>query len=225
MARILNWQPARIPPRKVIRGDGVRLEPIAPRNHAAALYTATHGPDRDERLWDFMFVGPFATARDFGYWLSDCAESDDPLFYAIVDRKRGPLGVASYTRINANHGVIEIGNIFFAGALQHTREATEAIFLLLQHAFDHLGYRRVEWKCDARNRRSLHAAARFGFQREGLLRQHMVVKGESRDTVWFAMLNRDWPRIRRAYQRWLHDKNFDEDGRQRRALKVPSREY
>ncbi len=225
MARILNWQPARLPQRKIIRGERVRLEPIAPRNHGAPLYTATHGPDRDERLWDYMFVGPFGTARDFGYWLSDCAESDDPLFYAIVDRKRGPLGLASYTRINPDHGVIEIGNIFFAAQLQRTREATEAIYLLLENAFDRLGYRRVEWKCDARNRRSMQAAARFGFRHEGLFRQHMIVKDESRDTAWFGMLDRDWPRIRRAYQRWLHDKNFDDEGEQRRPLKAQSRGY
>ncbi|HVA14586.1 MAG TPA: GNAT family N-acetyltransferase, partial [Stellaceae bacterium] len=141
----LRWRPARSPARTAIRGRWSRLEPVQPRHHAAALYAATHGPGHDPRLWDFMFVGPFAGQADFASWLAACKQSDDPLFFAIVDRHGSAQGLASFTRINPGHGVIEIGNIFFAAPLQQTRAATEAIFLLLRQAFDRLGYRRVEW--------------------------------------------------------------------------------
>lgn len=223
--RTFRWRPAREPARAPIRGRWTVLEPIKPRAHAAALYAATHGPGHDKRLWDFMFVGPFISEADFASWLAACAHSDDPLFFAIVERGRGALGLASFTRITPGHGVIELGNIFFAAPLQRSRSATEAIFLMLRHAFEKLGYRRVEWKCDARNRRSQRAALRFGFRPEGFFRQHMVVKGESRDTAWFAMIDRDWPRLREAYRRWLDPKNFDSAGRQRRKLKARSRGY
>ena len=224
-ASTFRWRPAREPARQPIRGHWVTLEPIKPRTHATALYIATHGPGYDPQLWDFMFVGPFASRADFASWLADAAECDDPLFFAIVDHTHGALGIASFTRINPGHGVIELGNIFFAAPLQRSRGATEAIFLMLRHAFDKLGYRRVEWKCDSRNQRSRRAALRFGFIQEGIFLQHMVVKGESRDTVWFAMLDRDWPRIRAAYRRWLDAKNFDHDGQQRSKLRARSRAY
>jgi RimJ/RimL family protein N-acetyltransferase len=220
-----RWHPAREPTRVPIRGRWVTLEPVKARAHAAALFAATHGPGHDKRLWDFMFVGPFASQADFASWLTACAHSDDPMFFAIVDHARGALGLASFTRINPGHGVIELGNIFFAAPLQRSRGATEAIYLMLHHAFDRLGYRRVEWKCDSRNQRSQRAALRFGFVREGVFRQHMIVKGESRDTVWFAMLDRDWPQRRAAFRRWLAPKNFDRDGEQRRKLRVRSRGY
>jgi len=225
MSRIFRWRPARPPRRAAIAGRRVRLEPVDARIHGPALFAATHGPQRDPALWDFMFVGPFPSQREFAQWLAACARSEDPLFFAIVTRGQGAAGLASYTRISPGHGVIEIGNIFFAARIQRTREATEAIFLLLRHAFDRLGYRRVEWKCDSRNRRSRRAALRFGFRFEGLFRQHMVIKGASRDTVWFAMTDRDWPRIRAAYRRWLAPRNFDRDGNQRTRLKARSPGY
>ena len=223
--RKFRWRPAREPARLPIRGRYVTLEPLRPRRHAAALFEATHGPGHDRRLWDFMFVGPFVSRADFAQWLGACADSDDPLFFAIVDRRRGALGLASFMRINPGHGVIELGNIFFAAPLQKSRGASEAIFLMLRQCFEHWGYRRVEWKCDARNRRSQRAALRFGFEREGCFRQHMVIKGESRDTVWFAIIDRDWRRLASAYRRWLAPANFDREGRQRARLKARSRGY
>jgi RimJ/RimL family protein N-acetyltransferase len=225
MAKPFEWRPARPPPRKAMSGRWTRLEPLEPRRHAPALYAATHGPGNDPRLWQFMFMGPFASRQDFRLWLAACARSEDPLFFAIVDRRRGAAGLASFMRISPGHGVIEIGNVFFAANLQRRREATEAIFLMLREAFDRLRYRRVEWKCDSRNRRSRRAALRFGFRFEGLFRQHMVVKGESRDTAWYAITDRDWPRLRQAFERWLVPANFDASGRQRRRLRARWREY
>jgi RimJ/RimL family protein N-acetyltransferase len=220
-----HWRPARPLQRQAIKGRYVSLEPLKPRAHAHALYGATHGPGADPRLWDYMFVGPFASRGDFAFWQSACAESDDPLFFAVVDRKAGAQGVVSFTALRPGHGVIELGNIFFAAPLQRQRGATEAIFLMLRHAFDKLGYRRIEWKCDARNHRSRRAALRFGFRLEAIFRQHMVVKRQSRDTAWFAMLDRDWPELHAAYRRWLAPTNFDDAGNQRRKLRAQSRGY
>ena len=150
---------------------------------------------------------------------SERARSSDPLFFAIVDPATGEAaGMASYLNIVPANGCIEIGHIWFAPPLQRTRAATEAIFLLMRHVFDDLRYRRLEWKCDALNAPSRRAAGRFGFSYEGTFRQHMIVKGRNRDTAWFALLDRDWPRVRAAFERWLAPANFDPAGSQRSAL-------
>lgn len=216
---VVDWQPLRHPERAVLVGTTVRLEPVDPQGHAQALFTASHGPDTDPPLWAYLSIGPFSDREEFTAWLATCAASHDPLFFTVIDRMGGrPSGMVSYLRITPSHGVIEIGNIWFGPALQRTRQATEAIFLLARHAFDDLGYRRLEWKCNALNARSRRAAERFGFRYEGLFRQHMVVKGRNRDTAWFAMLDREWPVIRAAFERWLAPENFDDAGRQRQSL-------
>lgn len=121
-------------------------------------------------------------------------------------------------RITPAHGVIEVGNILFSPALQRTRAATEAMYLMARHVFEDLGYRRYEWKCNAENAPSRRAALRFGFTFEGIFRQHMVVKGHNRDTAWFAMLDHEWPGRKRAFEAWLQPENFDDDGHQQRTL-------
>jgi RimJ/RimL family protein N-acetyltransferase len=214
----LAWTPARRPERAVLAGATVRLEPLDPGAHAADLFAAGHD-ERDPHLWDYMSVGPFADEEAFAAWLLTAAASSDPLYFAAVDRETGrSSGMVSYLRITPAHGVIEIGSIWFGPALQRTRQATETIYLLARHVFEHLGYRRLEWKCDALNARSRRAAERFGFSYEGLFRQHMVVKGRNRDTAWFAMLDREWPVIGAAFATWLAPENFDAAGRQRRSL-------
>lgn len=216
---VLDWTRAIEPERAVLAGSTVRLEPVDPTRHAAALFSASHGPNTDPALWDYMPVGPFGNEDDFRAWLQMAEASTDPLFFAIIDEASGrPSGLVSYMRITPGHGVIEIGNIWFGAAIQRTRQATETIFLLARHVFDDLGYRRLEWKCDALNARSRRAAERFGFHYEGLFQQHMVIKGRNRDTAWFAMLDRDWPLIREAFERWLSPENFAGDGSQRRSL-------
>jgi RimJ/RimL family protein N-acetyltransferase len=152
-------------------------------------------------------------------WLSACADSEDPQFFAIVDRATDrPAGMASYLRFAPEHRVVEIGHIWFGAALQRTPAATEAIYLLARHAFSDLGVRRLEWKCDAGNARSRRAAERFGFTFEGVFRQHMLVKDRNRDTAWYSMLDAEWPAVRAAFEAWLDDGNFDTQGRQRRSL-------
>jgi RimJ/RimL family protein N-acetyltransferase len=215
----LNWRSTHPPERAALSGASVRLEPVDPDRHARPLFAAAHGPGADPHLWDYMPVGPFGNLDELAAWLTAIAPSADPLYFAVVDSKTGlPGGMASYMRIEPRHGVIEIGNIWFGHRLQRTRQATEAIYLLARHIFDELGYRRLEWKCNARNERSRRAAERLGFTYEGLFRQHMVVKGRNRDTAWYAMLDHEWPVIRAAFERWLYPGNFDGAGRQRRSL-------
>jgi RimJ/RimL family protein N-acetyltransferase len=216
----LEWRSATRPERRPLEGELVVLEPLDPRAHSAALFEASSGPVA-AGLWDYLSVGPFESERDFVRWAEAAAASDDPLFFAIVEREsRRPSGVCSYMRTTPEHGVIEIGNIWFAPTLRRTRRATEAIFLLAHHVFDELGYRRLEWKCDSLNAPSRRAAERLGFSFEGVFKQHMVVKGRNRDTAWYALLDHDWPNARRAFELWLSALNFDADDRQLRSLRT-----
>ena len=220
MSDLAQWTPARPPARQaVLQGARVRLEPLDAGRHAAQLYAASHGDGTDPRLWDYLPYGPFADAAAYASWVQRHQDGDDPRFYAIVDEATGrAAGVASYLRIEPEHGVIEIGHIWFGGALQRTPEATEAIYVLARHAFDDLGHRRLEWKCDAANARSRAAAERFGFAYEGTFRQHLIVKGRNRDSAWFSLLDGEWPAARAAFEAWLAPAHFGPDGTQRRRL-------
>lgn len=216
----LHWTPARTPERAAMEGRYVRLEPLDPERHGRALFEASHAdPAASELLFRHLPYGPFASLGEFRAWLERCAASSDPLFFAVVDKESSSArGMASYLRIVPEHGVIEIGHIWFAPSLQRTRAATEAIYLMSRHAFDDLGNRRLEWKCDSLNEPSRRAAARFGFTYEGVFRQHLVVKGRNRDSAWFSILDGEWPRVRAAYEAWLAPDNFDDAGVQRRSL-------
>jgi len=212
----LDWKPARQPERISLEGVSVTLEPVDPSRHARALYAAADGAPS---IWDYLPYGPFENREMFTDWLEARAASDDPLFFSVVDKAAGSArGMASYMRMAPEHGVIEIGHIWFAPVLQRTRQATEAIYLLARHAFDDLGYRRLEWKCDSLNEPSKRAAERFGFVYEGVFRQHMVIKGRNRDTAWYAMTDGDWPLRRAAFEAWLAPDNFNSAGRQRLSL-------
>jgi RimJ/RimL family protein N-acetyltransferase len=216
---IVEWHPARRPEPRVLRGARVRLEPLDPTRHAGELLAAAQGPGADPGLWRHLPYGPFADVQELRAWLDERASSTDPLFLAVIDGATGHAGgVVSFLRVEPAHGSVEIGHIWFGAALQRTPQATEAIFLLARHAFEDLGYRRLEWKCDAANARSRRAAERFGFTFEGVFRQHMVVKGRNRDTAWFSLLDREWPAAGAAFRAWLAPENFDPRGRQRRPL-------
>jgi len=211
-------KPASPPAHRALVGTRVRLEPLDPERHAGDLLAAAAG---DPKLWDYLPYGPFADADELQAWLAEHAASTDPLFLAIIDTAtERACGVVSYLRIAPEHGSIEIGHIWFGAPLQRTPAATETIYLLARHAFDDLGNRRLEWKCDAANARSRRAAERFGFTFEGVFRQHMIVKGRNRDTAWFSLLDSEWPAARAAFEAWLAPANFDADGRQRSALRA-----
>jgi RimJ/RimL family protein N-acetyltransferase len=215
----LGWTAARLPPHEPLIGSSVRLEPLDPAAHGKPLFSASHDSGAAEPLFRYLPYGPFTGFEEFKSWLDLCAASTDPNFVCVMDGEAGaPQGMAAFMRMAPEHGVIEIGHIWFAPALQRTRQATEAIYLMARHSFDDLGYRRLEWKCDALNEPSRRAAERFGFTFEGVFRQHMVVKGRNRDSAWFSILDGEWPPIRAAFQAWLEPENFDAGGRQRQSL-------
>jgi RimJ/RimL family protein N-acetyltransferase len=173
-----------------------------------------------------MAYGPIADAAALRAWVEEKAASRDPLFFAVIDKASGrAAGMASAMRYDPPNGVIEIGHIWFAPVLQRTCAASEAIFLLQAHAFEALGVRRLEWKCDAANAASRRAADRFGFTFEGNFRQHMVIKGRNRDTAWYALLDGEWPAIKDMFTRWLAATNFDANGRQKVALSALMTEW
>lgn len=212
----LHWQPAQAPEPEVLQGRFVRLEPLDPQRHGAALWTALQGPESDPKLWDYLPYGPFAERAAFDAWLAGCAGT--PLFYAVIDLASGQAqGLLSYLNIVPAHGSIEIGHICYGRAMQRSAQATETVYLLARHAFA-LGYRRLEWKCNNLNARSKRAAERFGFTYEGLFRQHLVIKDRNRDTAWYALLDQEWPACRDAFERWLAADNFDAQGRQKQGL-------
>jgi RimJ/RimL family protein N-acetyltransferase len=206
----------------VLRGGWTIVEPLDPSRHAEALYDAGHpaDPAACAALWRYLPYGPFVDPAAYRQWLATHAVSADPLYFAIRPMTADqPEGVASYLAIRPVDGVLELGHIWFSPQLQRTRMATEALFLLLDHAFGALGYRRVEWKCNALNQPSRHAARRLGFRFEGLFHQHMVIKGRNRDTAWYAILDGEWPALRQTFLRWLDPANFDAAGGQRRSLR------
>lgn len=213
-----DWSARECPPKTAIDGRYCRVVPIDPAQHAADLHEANL-KDRDGGIWTYLPYGPFASLDDYRAWVVATCLGEDPLFHAILDKASGKaVGVASYLRIEPAVGVIEVGHINYAPELQKTAAATEAMYLLMRRVFDELGYRRYEWKCDALNAGSCAAAARLGFQFEGIFRQATIYKGRNRDTAWFGMTDQDWPDIRRRMEAWLDPKNFNAQGRQVKSL-------
>ena len=200
---------------EVLQGRRVTVEPLTDA-HAEALHAA-NAADPDGGMWLYMPYGPFADPGAYRAWVAEYAGRPDPFFMAIVDHQRGPLGVASYLRVQPQAGSIEVGHIALSPAMQRTAAATEAMYLMMRWAFE-AGYRRYEWKCDARNSASRRAAQRLGLSYEGVFRQATVVKGRNRDTAWYAAIDREWPALRAAFETWLDPANFDAEGRQRRSL-------
>lgn len=210
--------PRPVPERIVLGGKHVRLEPLDAAAHAEELRAASSRPGREDRFRHLFEPPPHE--HDFGAWVARAAASRDPLYWAVIDKTTGRCeGRHALMRITPEHGVIEIGSILWNPPLAGTRAATEALFLMAEYVFDTLRYRRFEWKCNALNAHSRRAADRFGFRFEGVFNQHMVVKGENRDTAWFAMLDHEWVRLREAYLAWLDPANFDEAGRQVKRLR------
>jgi RimJ/RimL family protein N-acetyltransferase len=212
----LNWKPVALPCREPIYGHHVFLEPLDAELHTADLWDAVDGHDE---VWAYLADGPYASEADLRRALEDKQNGTGAVFLAIVPKASGRAeGYASYMRMDSANGVIEVGNIMLSPSLQRTTAATEAMYLMARHVFEDLGYRRYEWKCNNKNEPSQRAAERLGFTFEGLFRQHMVVKGQSRDTAWFAMLDSEWPARKMAFEAWLDAANFDGEGRQKKSL-------
>jgi RimJ/RimL family protein N-acetyltransferase len=215
----LDWSPVEPPAREALRGSHVLVRPVDAATDAEPLYAVSHPPDGDPAIWTYLPDGPYDGPEHLAEMLRWAETSADPLYFTLARLPdEQPLGIASYLRIAPEFGTIEIGHIWFGVPLQRTTAATEAIFLLARHAFDDLGYRRLEWKCNALNAASRAAAERFGFTFEGVFRQHQVIKGRNRDTAWYAITNAEWPAVRSAFERWLAPDNFDGEGVQRQSL-------
>ena len=215
----VDFKPVSRPGPEALRGRHVVLRPLNAVTDAAPLYAASHPPAGAPGVWTYLPYGPYPNVEAMGQALAGVERSEDPLFFALVPLACGtPAGVAAYLRAVPEFGVIEIGHIWLGSSLQRTTAATEAIYLLARHVFDQLGYRRLEWKCDALNAASRRAAQRFGFTFEGVFRKHMVVKGRNRDSAWYAIVDDDWARVKDGFEWWLEPGNFDRQGRQRRGL-------
>jgi RimJ/RimL family protein N-acetyltransferase len=213
-----GWTARPRPEGSTLEGRWCRLEKLDPVKHGDDLYAASGAEGADTRF-RYLFEPPLADRAEFDAWAARASSTDDPFFYAVIDKATGRAeGRQALMRITPEHGVIEIGSILWGPAIARTRVATEALYLFAAHSFDTLGYRRFEWKCDALNEPSRRAALRFGFSFEGVFRQHMVVKGKNRDTAWFAIIDKDWPRIRAGMEAWLAPDNFSAGGEQRRRL-------
>jgi RimJ/RimL family protein N-acetyltransferase len=206
--------PAQRPSPVTLEGRYGHVERLA-QHHDDALWNAVKGHDH---IWTYMSYGPLADFAAFSKWLVGRVKLDDPYSYAIIDRSGQAVGIATLMEIRPAMRVVEVGNILYSPCLQRTPLGTEAQFLLARYAFETLGYRRYEWKCNALNTPSRRAALRYGFVFEGVLRQHMIVKGKSRDTAYFSMLDSEWPARKAAFERWLAPENFDAQGRQRTSL-------
>ena len=213
---VASWTHRPSPRRGSLNGDVCRLEPIDPARHGEALYRAfTAAPDPSE--WTYLPDAYPSDGAAFTTMLTERAASPDPIHFAVVVGGE-PSGTVALMRIDTANGVVEIGHVVFSRRLQRTRAGTEAILLLLRYAFDELGYRRVEWKCDALNAPSRRAALRYGFTFEGVFRQAVVVKGRNRDTAWFSIVDDEWPGLRATFEAWLAPANFDAAGQQVRSL-------
>jgi RimJ/RimL family protein N-acetyltransferase len=194
-----------------------RLEPLDPRAHTEQLWAA-FSRDVDGGNWTYLFHGPYDSIETFADWIRTAASSADPMFFTVIDLARGSaVGVASYLRIAPAAGSIEVGHINFSPLLQRTPAATEAMYLMMKHAFE-LGYRRYEWKCDALNAPSRAAAERLGLTFEGVFRQALVYKGRNRDSAWYSAIDKEWPALKAAFEAWLAPSNFDQKGGQKQSL-------
>jgi RimJ/RimL family protein N-acetyltransferase len=210
-------QPAKSAPHAIVlEGRYVRLEPLALK-HAADLFAVSTMPGGAER-YRWLFSDAPATLAEMEQRIAD-AQDDPNRYVAVIDRASGKaLGQQAWMRINPQRGSIEVGGVYWGLPMARTPMATEALYLFARHAFDDLGYRRFEWKCNNRNEPSKAAAKRFGFTFEGVFRQDMIIKGESRDTAWFSMIDSEWTALRARFEAWLDPANFDAHGQQKRRL-------
>ena len=213
-----DWSPRARPAPVRLEGRYVAVEPLGVQ-HAADLLRAVCGPD-DRSLWTYRPTEPPADLAEMTELVERTLADPSLLTFVLVPAGRSAEGIASYTRIEPATGQVEVAGVLYARSLQRTQAATEAIHLLMRHAFDELGYRRFEWKCDSLNEPSRRAAARLGFTYEGRFRNHMVTKGRNRDTDWFTVTDTEWPDVRAAHERWLDPANFDAEGRQRTSLRT-----
>ena len=217
---LVKFKKAKLPSRKNFRGQYVVLEPIIISRHSKDLYN-NFLRDKKNIIWEYLPYGPFKSYGSFKKWLKSFCLNKDPFFYAIYSKRhRQYCGMASYLRITPEHGSIEVGHINYSPILQNTIEGTEAMYLMMKNAFEVLGNRRYEWKCNNLNSASKNAAKRLGFKFEGVFRQMFIFKGRNRDSAWFSIIDKEWKKHKKKYLSFLKQSNFDNKLNQKKRLKI-----
>jgi len=216
----VKFKKAKLPSKKKLIGKYCFLEPINIRKHSKDLYK-NYSLDKKNVIWAYLPYGPFKSHGSFKKWLKSFCLNKDPFFYAIYSKKHNQYcGMASYLRITPEHGLIEVGHINYSPILQNTTEGTETMYLMMKNAFEVLGNRRYEWKCNNLNSASKYAAERLGFKFEGIFRQMFIFKGRNRDTAWYSIIDKEWPNYKKKYLFYLKKSNFTKTNRQRKKLKI-----
>ena len=216
----VKFKKAKLPSKKKLIGKYCFLEPINIRKHSKDLYK-NYSLDKKNVIWAYLPYGPFKSHGSFKKWLKSFCLNKDPFFYAIYSKKHNQYcGMASYLRITPEHGSIEVGHINYSPILQNTTEGTETMYLMMKNAFEVLGNRRYEWKCNNLNSASKYAAERLGFKFEGIFRQMFIFKGRNRDTAWYSIIDKEWPNYKKKYLFYLKKFNFTKTNRQRKRLKI-----
>ena len=216
----VKFKKAKLPSKKKLIGKYCFLEPINIRKHSKDLYK-NYSLDKKNVIWAYLPYGPFKSHGSFKKWLKSFCLNKDPFFYAIYSKKHNQYcGMASYLRITPEHGSIEVGHINYSPILQNTTEGTETMYLMMKNAFEVLGNRRYEWKCNNLNSASKYAAERLGFKFEGIFRQMFIFKGRNRDTAWYSIIDKEWPNYKKKYLFYLKKSNFTKANRQRKRLKT-----
>ena len=216
----VKFKKTKLPSKKKLIGKYCFLEPINIRKHSKDLYK-NFSLDKKNIIWTYLPYGPFKSYGSFKKWLKSFCLNKDPFFYAIYSKKHNQYcGMASYLRITPEHGSIEVGHINYSPILQNTTEGTETMYLMMKNAFEVLGNRRYEWKCNNLNSASKYAAERLGFKFEGIFRQMFIFKGRNRDTAWYSIIDKEWPNYKKKYLSYLKQSNFTKANRQRKRLKI-----
>jgi RimJ/RimL family protein N-acetyltransferase len=216
----VKFKKTKLPSKKKLIGKYCFLEPINIRKHSKDLYK-NFSLDKKNIIWTYLPYGPFKSHESFKKWLKSFCLNKDPFFYAVYSKKYNQYcGMASYLRITPEHGSIEVGHINYSSILQNTTEGTETMYLMMKNAFEVLGNRRYEWKCNNLNSASKYAAERLGFKFEGIFRQMFIFKGRNRDTAWYSIIDKEWPNYKKKYLSYLKQSNFTKANRQRKRLKI-----
>jgi RimJ/RimL family protein N-acetyltransferase len=224
-AKVEHLPSALVPARTALIGRYVTLEPLNAARHAGDLFEASHGNEASLRIWDYLPWGPWKSEAEYKNVLREQTARQDQVYYAVLPAAGGKAcGQTSFLDIQPEQGVIEIGSIWFGPTLRRTRSATESMYLMLRYAMNDLGYRRVQWRCNAMNAASRAAARRLGFRFEGIFYNHMIFKGRNRDTAWYSILDDEWPKVREIMEQWLAPRNFDEDGIAKTSLAAVMKE-
>jgi len=215
----VKFKKAKLPSKRKLFGKYCFLEPINVQRHSKDLFN-NFFKDKKNIIWTYLPYGPFKTYISFKKWLKDSCLNKDPFFYAIYSKKNKQYcGMASYLRIKPEYGTIEVGHINYSPNLQNTTEGTETMYLMMKNAFETLGNRRYEWKCNVLNAPSKKAAKRLGFKFEGVFRQMQITKGRNRDNAWFSIIDKEWKKLKKGYINFLKSSNFDKKNKQLKKLK------